>query len=127
MAISFKADHTVLQGGSILVSIPPELYFTKDAQCMSYSANIETQATCTFQKDQGSVTLHDGFDVASFDELAEPLVIEIEGIFTPRSVMPTTNFNITTFDSLGYAIDFHDTYFLPPLTDAEQISEMRVV
>jgi len=48
MALSFKADHTVLQGGSILVSIPPELYFIEDAQCVSYSANIETQATCTF-------------------------------------------------------------------------------
>ena len=71
--------------------------------------------------------MHDGFDAASFNELSEPLVIEIEGIFTPRSVMPTTNFNITTFDSLGYAIDFHETYFLPPLIDAEQITQMRVI
>ena len=73
------------------------------------------------------MTLIDAFKTQPYDSLTEPLELKISGIFTPRSVKPTTNFNITTFDSEGYEIDFHNTYFLPRLTNANYVTEVKAI
>ena len=59
MTLAFKADHTILQGGFIIVEIPPELSFVGTPQCLSFASAIETSAFCTFEKDDRRMTLQD--------------------------------------------------------------------
>ena len=117
----------ILQGGYVLVQIPPELSFVGEPTCFDYSSAIEDSASCTFEKDDRKVTLIDAFKTQAYDSLSEPLELKISGIFTPRSVKPTTNFNITTFDSEGYEIDSHNTYFLPRLANAKNVTDVKAI
>ena len=41
--------------------------------------------------------------------------------------MPTTTFDFETFDAQGYTIDTHSSFFLPSLTIAKEITEVRVI
>ena len=66
-------------------------------------------------------TLRDGFKDGPYDDLETELEITVSSIFTPRSVTPTSTFELRTYDGEGYAIDTHSGYFLPGLRNAEEI------
>ncbi len=51
----------ILQGGYVLVQIPPDLSFVGEPTCFDYSSAIENSASCTFEKDDRKVTLIDAF------------------------------------------------------------------
>ena len=51
----------------------------------------------------------------------------MSSIFTPRSVTPTSVFQLWTYDSEGYAIDTHSGSFLPGLKNAKAITEVRLI
>ena len=65
--------------------------------------------------------LLNGFVDRPYDNLDFPLSIKVEGIFTMRSVRPTSTFAFKTFDENGYAIDTSSTYFLPSLVNAKEL------
>ena len=109
------------------IKLPPQLTFIDDPECLSFSALIDQDATCEFDMDQGMFTLRGGFKNGPYDALATALEITVSSIFTPRSVTPTSIFELRTYDSEGYAIDTHSGYFLPGLRNAEEITEVRLI
>ena len=73
------------------------------------------------------MTLLNGFADGAYDTLDIPLLIEVPGIFTLRSVRPTSTFVFKTFDVNGYAIDTHSTFVLPQLVNALVMRELSVI
>ena len=127
MVIEFLAGHKILQGGYLTVQLPPELYFVEDSSCDSFSAGFDSASRCVFDRDTNLMTVRDAFNTVAYDTLETLIQIEVAGIFTPRSVKPTTNFEIKTFDSEDWLIDTHSTYFLPAQVAAKDVEVMRVI
>jgi hypothetical protein len=80
-----------------------------------------------YNEDDGEMTLINGFAEKAYNTLDIPLVIEVPGIFTLRSVRPTSTFVFVTFDANGYAIDTHSTFVLAPLVNAKVMQELSVI
>lgn len=127
MTISFLPGHTILKGGYLEIELPPELYFVEAVSCLSFSEGFSAETKCEFNKQTDMFTVKYAFDVEAYSQIERPVAIEVAGIFTPRSVMPTTNFKLQTFDSNGWLIDTHASYFLPALRAAKSVEVVRVV
>lgn len=127
MTFQFKLGHTLLQNGYLTIQIPKELSFVPSVNCEAFSEGVSLDATCMFNTDIEKITLVNGFNEGPYSVLETPIQIVVAGIFTQRTVSPTSIFEIITFDSNGYAIDTHSTYILPPLEIANDISEMKLL
>ena len=127
MTFTIELSHKILKGGFITVVIPNELSFVGTPTCLDFSSNFESTANCRFTVADRKFVIKNGFEIADYDKLETPLTFKVTGIFTPRSVMPTRNFEFETFDGQDYIIDTHSTFFLPEMKNALEITEVRIV
>lgn len=127
MTFSFKLGHSLLKNGFLTVQIPEELKFVSSVTCQAFSEGVSQDASCEFDIAKGKMTLQNGFAEGPYQLLETPITIVVAGIFTLRTVRPTSTFELVTFDRNGYAIDTHSTFILPPLRIANEISSMRVL
>ena len=123
MDFNFTVDHKILQGGSIEIKLPKELYFTESADCLSLPENFDEKAYCTVNSHRDILTIKDAFVNAPYTDLSTPIIVKLEGIFTPRSALWTNTFSIKTLDSKNYEIESDDSFFLPPMNVALQITD----
>ena len=122
-------SHAILQGGRVEIKFPPQLYFTENASCLqdSFNSEISPSVECQISTELNMVKIINAFTDSDYSTLEAPISLSIGGIFTQRSMKPTTNFIFTTFDKDGYLIDMHRTSFLPPMNAALMISRARVI
>ena len=118
MDLSFMVDHKILQGGSIEIKLPKEFYFTESADCLSLPENFDEKAYCTVNSNKDTLTIKDAFVNAPYTDLSTPIIVKLEGIFTPRSALWTSTFSIKTLDSIDYEIESDNSFFLPPMNAA---------
>ena len=109
---SFMAAHKILQRGQIEIVIPKELKFTDDAACLNFSQGFSPDTVCSFDQDTNVLMITEAFPNEDHTEIQMPIQIEVHGIFTQRTVKPTSAFRFRTFDAWGYEIDTHRTYKL---------------
>lgn len=120
------AAHKILKRGSIEIVIPPELTFTDGASCLSFSQGFSPETLCTFDKETNVLMITEAFPDDDHTEIQMPIQIEVDGIFTQRTVKPTSAFRFRTFDAWGYEIDTHRTYKLVAMNSALNVDLLQI-
>ena len=69
MEFNFTVDHKILQGGSIEITLPKELYFTESADCLSLPENFDEKAYCSVNSHRDTLTIKDAFVNAPYTDL----------------------------------------------------------
>lgn len=108
--------------------LPSELSLIDDAECIDLATKVfDVETRCLFDFDQNMITIVDAFPITrkDFTDVDVLVTVSIFGIFTPRQVKPTSNFQIKTMDSKGYTIDAHSTFSLAPLDAKLKIENVQ--
>jgi len=92
-----KTSHAILKGGSIELTLPPELTLLDTATCDV--SEISSAAKCVFDNTARKMSIVDGFTDGPQFDIIVPLKFSIKGIFTSRASKPTSNFVFRTLDA----------------------------
>lgn len=96
---NFYAAHKILKDGFIEVVIPDELVFTDAARCVQFSDGFSEDTQCSFDIESRVLNITGAFPEEPYTMLDTQIQIKVEGIFTQRSVKPTSAFSFRTFDA----------------------------
>ena len=119
---NFNVAHEILKGGFIEIVIPEQygdqLVFTEQARCVEFSEGFSDDTKCSFDIESNLLNITDAFTEEPYTLLDKKIRIKVDGIFTQRSVKPTSAFSFRTFDAHRFEIDTHRTYKLGPMNSA---------
>ena len=73
------------------------------------------------------LNITDAFPEEPYTALDQPLQVKVDGIFTQRSVKPTSAFSFRTFDAHRFEIDTHRTYKLGPMNAALRVELLQII
>lgn len=122
----FVTSHSVLKGGSIVISIPSEMKLMPDAACSGFEAPLAASARCIFFPDQSKLQVLDGFKDGPQTDIKLPLKFKVNGIYTLRSSRPISDFSFSTLDSSGFSIDAFSSFVLSPMQASRPLTEVLV-
>ena len=118
----------ILPGGFIIINIPSEVSFPdpQQAQCFNTSANFPSVPKCSFNAT--SIIMRFGFQALQrFTPEQGPLLFQVSGIQNPRSLRTSGSFQVFTYDSKGYMIDFKLDQLGVQMQQAQKLQLLEVV
>lgn len=107
-------DHDIPKGGSIRLTFPDEVSITND---------VVVDPNFPLLLKSGNILLLEVKEATNSDI---PFLIKLRNIPNVRSMRPTQNFNITTFDSEGYTIDTGGQDIIIRLTDFAYFESVNI-
>jgi len=95
---------------------------TAASKCAEFSSQISPSAKCEVNLASGTVKLMGIFPDSSYTDKNLPLSFQVTNVRNPRSVRPSTYFQIYTMDSAGYAIEASEDSAFVEMQKARQLT-----
>jgi hypothetical protein len=106
--ISITPNKIIPQNGYVLIKFPSEIELSGStlASCQTYiSSTTITLSTCTITATSPPTIKVPGFSSSSYSDVGNAYRIILGGFINPRTTAVTSSFEVSSFDTDGYAIE----------------------